>query len=429
MSRRPLLTLLAALPFLAPLAASAAGVESFQHGGRATAQAGAFTARADDPSAVTYNPAGIVQLDGLQILGGLDFRNASDDFLSSAGNHRANHTIQFPPAFYLTWKPAEDSSWALGLGLDTPAWYRVEWNTALFPGRFTTRLQEVRFFELHPVAAYQLNERWSVGGGVRYLTGTLEYGFNVLGEGLDPATLQLVAAELEATTEADVDALAFDLGVTYDANVWGFGAVYRSAAKLEGRGDFDLSVRDINAPQSESFILSRFPYDRAEQGFEMPAELRGGLWVAPYPELRIELDASLQTWSSLGDGDVVVQPASGAGTTAPVVIDRPRDWDDTISLRLGIEGDVSEQLSLMGGVALEPSPVPDATREPGYPRGDALVYAVGASYHFPRISFDLGYSYHDYDTVNENPEDLGGVAGGRYSGFEHAWSFSVRWRR
>ncbi len=428
MSPRPCLNLLAALTLLAPFAASAAGVESFQHGGRATAQVGAFTARADDPSALTYNPAGIVRLDGLQILGGLDFRNASDDFESDAGQHRANHTIQFPPAFYLTWKPAETSAWALGLGLDTPAWYRVEWNTALFPGRYTTRLQEVRFFELHPAAAYQLDERWSVGAGVRYLTGTLEYGFNVIGQDFDPAIDQRVVAELEATTEADVDALAFDLGVAYDANVWGFGAVYRSAAKLEGTGDFDLSVRDINFPQSTDFILTRFPYDRAEQSFEMPAELRGGVWVAPYPELRIELDASFQGWSSLDDGDVVVFPDSGA-TASPVVVDRSRDWDDTISLRLGLEGDLSEQLSLMGGIALEPSPVPDATREPGYPRGDALVYALGASYHFPRISFDLGYSYVDFDTASENPEDLGGVTGGRYSGFEHAWSFSVRWRR
>jgi hypothetical protein len=33
------------------------------------------------------------------------------------------------------------------------------------------------------------------------------------------------------------------------------------------------------------------------------------------------------------------------------------------------------------------------------------VYAVGLSYSFPWLSFDLGYSFHDYD-------DRGGGSGG-----------------
>ena len=50
--------------------ASASGFGLFQHGARATGQAGAFTARASDPTAVTYNPAAITQLDGVQLEGG-----------------------------------------------------------------------------------------------------------------------------------------------------------------------------------------------------------------------------------------------------------------------------------------------------------------------------------------------------------------------
>src|SRR5687767_2057441 len=45
------------LALLATAPSMASGLSAFQHGGRATGQAGAFTARAADPSAVTYNPA------------------------------------------------------------------------------------------------------------------------------------------------------------------------------------------------------------------------------------------------------------------------------------------------------------------------------------------------------------------------------------
>ena len=46
---------------------------------------------------------------------------------------------------------------------------------------------------------------------------------------------------------------------------------------------------------------------------------------------------------------------------------------------------------------MEPSPVPGSTIEPGFPRGDAMVYAAGFSYNFPHISFDVGYSLHQHD--------------------------------
>jgi len=106
-----------------------------------------------------------------------------------------------------------------------------------------------------------------------------------------------------------------------------------------------------------------------------------------------------------------------------------RDWDDTIALRLGVEGNITDAFILYGGVAQEPSPVPDETVEPGFPKGDAMVYAVGFGYSFPAISFDVGYSYHMFDdrgARNQEPEHPN--VSGTYSGDEQVWGFSVRWR-
>ena len=99
------LALAAALCLPAP-GAAASGFDDFLHGGRATGQAGAFVARANDPAAVRYNPAGLVHTQGWELQAGLDFSNSTDEFtIAASGTEvRADHSIQFPPSVYLSWK-------------------------------------------------------------------------------------------------------------------------------------------------------------------------------------------------------------------------------------------------------------------------------------------------------------------------------------
>lgn len=411
---------------LVPAAALAdGGIQRSQHLGRGTAQVGAFTARVGGASTVTYNPAAITHLEGFEFEGGLDFSNATDLYSSASGSFRANHTIQFPPAVYATWHPESLGPWAFGLGIDTPAWYRTDWNVALFPGRFETRTQELRLWEIHPVAAYELDDHWSVGGGLRYLFGSLEQGFNFAGSVPATSSAPGFDFELETLAKASVDAISFDLATHYDSTIWGFGAVYRHEADLEADDEFRVSVRDSTSPARNGEVLARFPFDRAEQNFSLPSELRAGAWLAPYPELRVELDIAFRRWSGLDDSVTTIT----SPTAAPVVRTRRRDWNNTLSLRLGVEGDLTDALSIGGGIALEPSPVPENTLEPGFPRGDALVLGVGASYVVEAITFDLGYSFHDYSNQNVRGIESNPTTPGRFEGREQVWSVSVRWRR
>lgn len=409
-----------------PGAASAEQLEKIQHGGRATAQAGALTARADEPSAVTYNPAAITRLNGLQVQGGLDFQNDSDDYDSTSGSHRAKHTIQFPATAYVTWRPEGQGRLAYGLGVDTPIWYRLDWRTALFPGRFRTRVQEVRLYEVHPVAAFEMTDKWSVGGGVRYLFGSLEYGFNTRGT-IQSGSGAVSRFELESLAQTSVDAVTFDLGVHYDDTAWGFGAVYKAGADLTEEDGLRIRVRDIDDPSLSDAVLSSFSYQRARQGFEMPDQLHTGVWIAPYPELRVELDAVYSAWSSVGNSDVKIRDTNGQ--LGSFTIPRERNWDDTVSLRLGVEGDLTDTWSMGGGIAWQPSPVPNKTAEPGFPRGDTLVYAIGGSYNLPQLSIDVGYSIHDFDDRSVTGQEFFNPAvRGTYSGHSQVWSASARWR-
>ena len=95
--------------------------------------------------------------------------------------------------------------------------------------------------------------------------------------------------------------------------------------------------------------------------------------------------------------------------------------------------DVASESSARVGGPL-PSPVPDATLEPGFPRGDAYVLALGASYGFEGLSFDLGYSYwfyEDRDAVLFTGVHTGSIAPvtGTYSARAQVFSISARWRK
>ncbi|MEM7479871.1 MAG: outer membrane protein transport protein [Acidobacteriota bacterium] len=426
---RALIVVLVLITTTAP--AFASGFYRFQHGGRATAQVGAMTARADDPSAVFYNPAGITQLDGFQLLGGLDFNNATDDYSSAtSGIQSADHVINFPPAIYATWTDrSRFANLSFGLGIDTAYWYRVDWDPVFFEPRFRNRLTELRLWEVHPVVAWKVNEAFSVGGGIRYQFGSFDQGANtriVFGDDEEPGTLD--PAEITADAEASVDGLGFDLAAHWTSNLWGWGAVYRSAIELEGDDRVSRAVRDQPfSPDAQALLailLDDFGGESFRQTLDLPAELRGGVWFAPYPELKVEINASYQAWSDFEQRfDAELTPV------LPAFFGDRAGWDDTVSIRLGAEGRLTDALTLTGGLAYEPSPVPEDEVDPGFPRGDAMVYALGLSYEFPKVIFDLGYSIHDHDSVTANgQEPRFPDTRGTYSADDQVWSASARWK-
>jgi len=413
------------MALLSPAVASAALFELFQHGGRATGQAGAFTARASDPSAVFYNPAAITKLQGTQLEAGLDFTNPRDDYQSATGRFKAHHVINFPPAAYITHHFGNGSPVAVGLGLDAPYWNDLNWDDALFPGRFLNRRFRLEVAELHPVLGWEVTDNLSIGGGLRYLYGTLEqtdsgrFQFS-LPSGLVPPV------EVQRDAQTKVSKLAWDVAVHYVRPAWGWGAVFRSAAKLSGTGDANYEPIDVPAlPGLADALRARFAGGRSRQSFELPDELRGGFWFAPYPELRFELDASYDRWSQEGNDVIFYTPdAFGTGPTV-----RSRRWDNTLSLRLGVEGNVTDNFLLHAGFGIEPSPVSSGSIEPGFPQGDVKVYAFGFTYNVQQTSFDVGYSLHKGDSRGASGQELlhPGVTS-QYSSRDQAWAGSIRWR-
>jgi long-subunit fatty acid transport protein len=237
-----------------------------------------------------------------------------------------------------------------------------------------------------------------------------------------------VPIEVQLDAESDVDGFSWDAAVQYKAPVWGWGAVFRDKVEVEGSGEAKFTARDApaNVPGLDSLLAARLASGSAKQSFELPRELRSGIWYAPYPELRLELDGAFRQWSSLDETAIGLSrtPVSG-----PTSLRTSRAWKDTVSLRLGAEGNITDDFLIYGGVALEPSPVPKNRLEPGFPRQDTTVYALGATYNLDYLSFDVGYSYHDGGSFGvAGQEPLSPARSGSYESTEAVWGFSVRWR-
>ena len=73
MQRLRAVLLACALVLLAAQSGAAAGFGIYEWSARGNALGGATVGRGDDPSAIASNPAGITQLDGIRVLGGVTF--------------------------------------------------------------------------------------------------------------------------------------------------------------------------------------------------------------------------------------------------------------------------------------------------------------------------------------------------------------------
>ena len=408
---------------LASAPAAASSFVRFQHGGRATAQAGAFVARGDDPAAVSYNPAAIARLEGLELQVGLDFEAPQTDSESATGSASAEHSIQFPPAAYLAWRP-DEATWAVGVGFDAPIWRLVDWQTFDFAGRFTSRGSESRLFEIHPVAAWSPDGRWSFGGGLRLVRGEIGYGDARADTQSTPSGD--FAFEIDRRAEADAEGFGFDVGVHWADEAWRFGATWKSEVEIDGSGPLEYQVRDPAAlpPDVLAEVRARYGPGRSELSDSLPSRLAAGVaWTLP-DMFTVEVDAEWAAWSSVTTPEVTHEPERlGPGFE----IGRRAGWEDTLSVRLGAEFYLINDWSVGAGLAFEPSPVTSGAIEPGAPQGDAIVGSLGASWAGEVVAFDVGYSYHHLDDQPARAQETDPDVNSRYGGRVQVWAISARW--
>ena len=380
--------------FLLPLAAFAGGYAVNEQGAKATSMANAFAAQADDPTAVYFNPAGIVQLEGTQVTIGASPVIPQAKFESSTNDPTFRHTspgqktslddeVIVVPNAYLTQKINDRASFGFGtfsnFGLVT------NWPNS-WPGRFIPggTYSELATLSVNPVLAFKPHERVSLAAGP-----VMQYFYFELKQkqftGAPPSP------ELNSKFRGD----DVDWGWNAALMVWltddlKFGASYRSEVSHSINGNLTFS------PNLGPFADTTFT-----TSIKTPANAYLGLaWT--HGPLTLEFDAQWTDWSSFNKlAAKFNKPVAGQPGLTVV-----EDWHDSWGYRFGAQFAVNQYLDVRAGIAYDESPIPNKSVSPRIPGGDRWIYAMGLGGHFKEFSADLAYQYVDAESVK-----MGSTAG------------------
>jgi long-chain fatty acid transport protein len=427
--------------------AMAGGFRLPEAGAKAMGMGFAFTAQADDPSAIYFNPAGIIQLEGTNVMvGGSYIKENGAEFTGTTpltGGLSASETQKnldfFVPNAYITRKASPN--FAYGVGVFVPFGLGQEYEnrvTSIFRNQITKI--ELETFVVNPTVAFKVNEVLSVGAGIDFMYGKAK---------LQKAGVVNIGSPLDI----------FQLDLDGDGTAWGYnfgllltpsksvkiGAAYRSPFKLDIK-EGDVKLFDINgtapfvpnpAPPPAAFTAAQIFggtsfNTKGSTTINMPATF--DLGVAYILErLTLEVDASWTFWHSFGALNIDIK-----NNTALLPDSRsPKNWNDVVAIYVGGEYRVTDPLALRLGFRYDPTPVPAETMGPELPDSDKLYYCAGAGYKYRNWTFDLAYMYVDKKdrTVNNQtpngvptPLNYGTGFNGTWKGDSHLVAFDIGYK-
>lgn len=146
----------------------------------------------------------------------------------------------------------------------------------------------------------------------------------------------------------------------------------------------------------------------------------GGAWHL-VPEAEIRLDLTYQRWSAFKNQCVVLTGTScdvnsnGAAATSAaktnIILNLPRNWNDTVRARLGGAYWVQPQTEVFGSFAFESSPTANKDQDPLLFDSTRLYGTLGVRYAFtPHLFGSLAYTYVYFIPVTVTDSAFGGYA-------------------
>ncbi|HXU71825.1 MAG TPA: outer membrane protein transport protein [Polyangia bacterium] len=373
---------LALIVVLASRLAWAGGIEIDEQSARATGTAAAQTAVANDPSAIFYNPAGLVDQPGFNALAGgsliYTFTRAQPvDALTSAPvgpSYTATH-IALLPNLFLSQRLGKKI--ALGFGVFTEWGEHFGWPTT-WPGRFIGQFVDVTTATFDISVSVRLLPFLSIGGGIDVIPGQVDI-YRALNFG---------AAEGSIHAGMDGVGVGGNVGFLVDIvpKYLRLGVMYRSRVDLDLDGHAGISAPvEIAAASSTTRQL-------AHTTLVLPHTLAFGLSMHPSKILTLSGDLRVTLWRDLQTLTLTItDPAAPPGTTPQtqaIALMLHNSW----AIRFGGELRVLDQhVHLRLGLGYDQTPLPVVALGPLLPDEQRFEVAAGLGWHEHRWALDIGY--------------------------------------
>jgi long-chain fatty acid transport protein len=386
----------------------------------ATGRGEAFVATADNASAVYYNPAGLTQIEGGNLRGGIYAIDVDCSYrpLNTAPNKGHTYNIEDHlagvPQMFGSYT-FEEPRISLGLGIYAPYGGSVRWpNDTGF--RTIATEASLKYYRISPVVAVQVAPGLSIGAGAM-----IDYADMDLEQGLRPSWTPLVNY---FRFKSHGWAPGYNVGVLWRAHEkLSLGATFRSSTPfhLEGQTEFD---------QPPVLARSQRPAS-ADLTFPMTAVV--GLSYRPTPKWNIEFDADYTDWTSFGKMMVhQTAPPYPLHATTPVNL----GWDSSWMYELGVTRYFEHGWHASAGYVFSESSVPNKYYTPLASDMDRHFFSLGVGREWEHLSVDLafqfGYGPERTITGSKPPSQPGLFSGqnadGTYDFMSHAIMLTVGWR-
>jgi long-chain fatty acid transport protein len=363
------------------------------------------TALARDATTAFFNPAGMVHLDGGEIVVGASLLRPTVDFGNRGSSASTPGTLgasvpypggdggdpgswaPAPHAFAAV--PLKERVWA-GLALAAPFGLGLDYDDDWF-GRYDSIETELLTLDVSPVLAFELiSDVLAIGGGLN-----LRYADVRLTRAV-PDTLAPGGPSLATDGRSELDGSGWNAGFNVAAHLQleatRLGLQYRSGFEHELDGSFDISgLHGALAAANGDFDATTV--------FETPGVLSLGVVHAmPAARLRLLGEVRYFDWSRFD----AVRVALDGGAGGDLVL--PQDHHDSFTVALGLEYDLIPDrrdpfgsravLTLRAGAQYDRTPTDDELRNTSLPDADRLWLGIGATWRLSeRLSIDVAGSY------------------------------------
>jgi len=425
------LTTLAVAAAVASSAAADGGYYSGALGARAAGRSGAFAARADDPTAAHYNPAGLADVRGTMVMVGDRFsynayaftRAPTDDWGHPNPDGSAPRVTFDEVRNGTPWQGLEPIvAVASNLGLS-------DWGFALcafaapgaskfnFPKtggqNYMMLSREAIILDYTASAAWKFHDMFGVGATAEWITvPRLKYSLMV-----DASPFAMA----DNPVSSDLDMVA-----TTDGSDWFtfnaiLGAWFRPTPSLQfavaGQvvpTSIDtrsrVSIEPVNITNAGSVALSRddVPANDVNVILPLPMMARVGVRYRGLSGAReifdVELDVEYETWSRVNEFTLEtrnLRAMFNGGDALLGTIRIAKHWKDTVAFKLG--GDVSvipDRLVLRGGAFYETATADPAYANVDFPGGPMFGGSIGSSLKHGQWELALAYQVRHQATVS-----------------------------
>jgi long-chain fatty acid transport protein len=328
---------------------------------------GAFAARAYDPSAIYFNPAGLGFQTRNQISLGTTLIMPDVAFFGPYqfnSNEKTEMTRQIFAPFnvYATYHVSDDLH--VGVGAYNAFGLGTKWPDD-WAGKFITTQADLQSTFITPTVAYRVSDELAVGIGVNYAFGEVTIR-RVVSDPFDPHGT--------VTMKLDASSFGFNAGILYrPSSDLSVGLSYRSSITLNATGTADFTP---NRPV--------YPEGEVSSSLTLPATGYLGVAYAVMDGLVIEADYQYVGWSSYKELAITFK-ADGSRVV------EPKEYRDTYVLRLGAEYSM-EGLQFRAGYFHDRTPVQTRYVDPILPDASRNGINLGVGYALTEtLNLDAGY--------------------------------------